>query len=506
MLTRRLGAALVTLLVASFVMFLLVSASVRPLEDLEESTAPNRDELIALRVAQLHLDTPVVGRYFMWLRNFVTGDLGVAWRSGEQVSSVLGHAMISTLQLVLISTILAIFLGVSIGVISALRQYSSFDYLITFTSFVLFSLPAFWVAVLLKEWGAIGFNDFLGAPSLSAAALIGVSALLGLLWMLGLGGDSRRRWISFGGAFGVTALVLLYLQITGWWSDPHIDALLTLLLGTGIGLAATVLITGLRNQRALGTALSVVVLGVALSTPLHWFFFATSDAMSWWILLGLLGVAVGSGALVGHLFAGPDRQQSRLVGMVTAVGMALLAFADQVMKAWPAYVNAPLVRGRPIATTGDRTPNLQGDFWVGVVDLYTHLLLPTAALMLISFAAYTRYSRSSMLEVLRQDYMRTARAKGLSERTVVMRHGFRNALIPLATIVPMNVIGLFGGAIITEQVFGRPGMGQLFLTSMNSAEVDGVMAYLMVTAFFAIVANIVADVIYAYLDPRIRVN
>ncbi|MEK8228362.1 ABC transporter permease [Oerskovia sp. M15] len=124
----------------------------------------------------------------------------------------------------------------------------------------------------------------------------------------------------------------------------------------------------------------------------------------------------------------------------------------------------------------------------------------------MQFAGYTRYSRSSMLEVMGQDYIRTARAKGLPEREVVMRHGFRNTLIPLATIVPIDVITLLGGAIITEKVFARPGMGTLFLRGLDGGEIDVVMAYLVIVAALAIIANIVADLIYAALDPRIRVN
>jgi len=177
-----------------------------------------------------------------------------------------------------------------------------------------------------------------------------------------------------------------------------------------------------------------------------------------------------------------------------------------VMQVWPAYFGATAINGRPIPTIGNSTPNLGGNFWVLVLDQYTHLLLPTLALVLIQFAGYTRYSRASMLEVMSQDYIRTARAKGLPERTVVMRHGFRNTLIPLATIVPIDVITLLGGAIITEQVFARPGMGLLFLRSLRGGEIDPVMAYLVIVAALAIIANIVADLIYAALDPRIRVN
>ncbi len=104
------------------------------------------------------------------------------------------------------------------------------------------------------------------------------------------------------------------------------------------------------------------------------------------------------------------------------------------MQAWPAYFNNSRVRGRPIATIGASTPNIEGDFWILGLDSFTHLILPTLALILISLAGYTRFTRASMLEIMNMDYIRTARAKGLSERTVVMRHAFRNALIPIATI------------------------------------------------------------------------
>jgi peptide/nickel transport system permease protein len=132
-------------------------------------------------------------------------------------------------------------------------------------------------------------------------------------------------------------------------------------------------------------------------------------------------------------------------------------------------------------------------------------VLPTATLILISFASYTRYSRASMLEVMNQDYIRTARSKGLTERTVVMRHAFRNALLPLASIVPIDIITLLGGAVITETVFGWFGMGRLFVVSLDDNQQDPVMAYIVIVGILAVVANLVADLIYAVLDPRIRV-
>ena len=140
------------------------------------------------------------------------------------------------------------------------------------------------------------------------------------------------------------------------------------------------------------------------------------------------------------------------------------------------------------------------------MDRFTHLVLPTIALVLISSASYTRYQRGSMLEVLGQDYIRTARAKGLSERVVVVRHALRNALLPLASVVPVDVITLIGGAVITETIFGWSGMGRLFVVSLRQSEVDPVMAYVMITGALAIIANLVADYLYALLDPRIQVT
>jgi peptide/nickel transport system permease protein len=502
--SRRLLAGLGTLLVSTFAMYLLVSASIRPFEDLEQSTAANKAQLIAERRELLDLDTPVIIRYFKWLGDFVTGDLGVGWRSGQSVSNLLHGAVLSTIQLVAAATVLAIIFGVMVGIVSALRQYSTFDYLTIFVSFVLYSLPAFWVAVLLKQWGAIGFNDFLKDPSNSPVVIAVAGALMGLLWMLAVGGNAKRRAMTFGIAFVATAGAMLYLQLSNWWLKPNLGPLIILVTGTALAFAITALTSGLKNRRALGASLSTVVLGLALYYPLQSFF--RSVAFNWWIVLGLAVLAVVVGIVVGFLWGGPDKGISARAAGITAFLVAGMIFADKVMSVWPAYMAAPAINGRPIATIGSSTPNLGGNFWVQTLDTYTHLLLPTLALVLIQFAGYTRYSRSSMLEVMSQDYIRTARAKGLPEREVVMRHGFRNTLIPLATIVPIDVITLLGGAIITEKVFARPGMGTLFLRGLDGGEIDVVMAYLVIVAALAIIANIVADLIYAALDPRIRVN
>lgn len=139
-----------------------------------------------------------------------------------------------------------------------------------------------------------------------------------------------------------------------------------------------------------------------------------------------------------------------------------------------------------------------------LIDFLRHAALPTIVLSVQLIAGWGRYERASMLEVLGSDYMRTARAKGLSERRVILKHGLRNALIPLVTVLAIDIGGLFGGLIITEQIFSWPGMGQLFLQSLLAGDHPIVLPALMVTAAFVIVFNLIADVMYGILDPRIR--
>ena len=186
--------------------------------------------------------------------------------------------------------------------------------------------------------------------------------------------------------------------------------------------------------------------------------------------------------------------------------MGLLLLLDRFMGAWNAFDQSSYANGRPIATIGSSSPDLTGDFWVTGVDSFAHLLLPTTALLLISLAGYSRYSRASLLDVMNQDYIRTARAKGLNERTIVIRHAFRNALIPITTVLTLDFGALIGGAVITETVFGWSGMGVLFQSSLIIVDVNPIMGVFLVTGIAAIVFNIIADLLYSALDPRIRVG
>ncbi|GAB2751134.1 ABC transporter permease [Nocardioides pakistanensis] len=506
---RRFATSTLVVLASTFLMYVLVDLAIDPLDDLRTSTAPNKQALIDGRIAQLNLDEPVVTRYVDWVAGAskcVIGqcDLGVAWRSGQMVTDQLGGAIMTTIQLVTAATLMAILLGVAVGIVSALRQYTGFDYGVTFMSFLLYSLPVFWVAVLLKQYGAIEFNTFLNDPDLSWSTMIVLSLVSGAIWAGVAGGAMARKLKVLAVAFAVTLAVLVYIDVTRWLSDPGLGIVVIAVSGVGIALLATQLSTGLRNKRARNAALTTVAIGVALYYPLQYFYYYVGA--SWPIMFALLAVTVLVAVLVGWAWGGPDWKQSARTAAFAAVPVAALLFADRVMSVWQVYSESNLIKGRPIATIGPKTPGLTGSFWVETLDSFTHLLLPSLALVLISFASYTRYARASMLEVMNQDYIRTARAKGLTERTVIMRHAFRNSLIPLASIVPVDIITLIGGAVITETIFNWFGMGRLFVVSLEQSEIDPIMAYILIVGILAVVANFVADLLYAVLDPRIRVN
>jgi peptide/nickel transport system permease protein len=133
-----------------------------------------------------------------------------------------------------------------------------------------------------------------------------------------------------------------------------------------------------------------------------------------------------------------------------------------------------------------------------------HLVLPTLALALVLTAGIARYMRASMLEVIRQDYIRTARAKGLSERTVVFKHAMRNSLIPIVTLLGLQIPILFGGTVFIETIFAWPGMGRAIVDAISTRDYPLIMAGSFFFAVIVVLANLLADVLYAVVDPRIR--
>ncbi|GAA3064278.1 ABC transporter permease [Actinokineospora globicatena] len=324
---RRLLISVPILAIGSLLAFFLVAAAGNPVAELKAKPGVTAQQIRDLE-SSLGLDQPIIVRYWKWLLDFLQGDWGKSIALGQAKVDIFDSVMRAlwiTARLVIGAELLAIVLGVSVGVLAAVKQYSIFDYLATSSAFLMFSMPIVCVAVILKTYG-IKFNNLLES----------------------LGMD---RWLST--------------------------------------------------------------------------------------------VSPAAGGFQG-------------------------SFGEVVFKYTGTY------------------------------------LLPTLSLTLISFAAYSRFQRASMLETLNSDYVRTARAKGISQRRVIFRHAFRNALIPVTTLFSINSAALFSGAIITETVFGWKGMGNLLVQSIRTFDPYMLMGWLMVTATLVIVFNLVADIMYGFLDPRIR--
>jgi len=316
---RRLLYSVVVLVAASFLVFFFVTASGDPLAALY--TTPNVSRESIDKIAERkHINENVFVRYGYWAKEAVTDKFGTTLLTNQKILPDLWRVMKNTFQLVFIAELLAVLVAVAIGVYSALRQYSVFDYSATTFSFFGLATPVFWLALMLQ-----------------------------------------------------VAVVQIYLS-------------------------------------------------------------------------------------TGH-------------------------------------------RIFPVASLNSVDPGSGLDFWI---DRAHHLVLPVLVLMVASIASYSRYMRASMLEVVNSDYVRTARAKGLPERQVTMKHAFRNALIPIVTIVALNFGTLLGGVIVTETVFSLDGMGLYLVNNLLANDPYPVMAFLMVTAVMIIVFNLIADIAYGVLDPRVR--
>jgi len=317
---RRFLYSIPVLVATSFLIFTFVSITGDPLGRLRANPSITAEQIHAIEHAK-NLDKPVIVRYGYWIRDAVTKQFGTTLFGNRKIWPDLKRVIGHTLQFILSAIIISVILGIGIGVYSALRQYSWFDYTATTLSFIGFATPVFWLALMLQ---------------------------------------------------------VLMVQIFLKW---HV---------------------------------------------------------------------------------------------------------------------------RIFYTSGLSSPTGAGHGFHFLIDRIQHLALPVIALCALSTATYSRFMRASMLEVLNSDYVRTARAKGLLERRVVMRHAFRNALIPLVTVVALDFGGLFAGAIVTETIFTLDGMGYYFVNSLFASDPYPVMAWLMVVATMVILFNLVADILYGVFDPRIR--
>ena len=504
--SRRLGVLFVILFGSSFILYNLAAISGDVLESLRLSREPNAQQQIIALTRDLNLDVPPPLRYFIWLRGILgvfigSPDFGLT-RTQQPVINEILIALPATVRLVTAATIIAILLGITIGIVTALRQYSRFDYAMTFISFLLFSLPIFWVAVLLKEYLAIQFNNFLGDPSIPLTWLVALSAVSGIFWSAIISGSRTRVLQIFGGVFALNFAFLWFLSSTKWFANPSIGPIGIALLSVGVAFGVTQLSTGITNKAALRSSLTMAAIAVALYYPVQWLFDQEAKAIIYPLMVITLFVVAG---VVPLKFTKIDRGPIIRTSMISAFIMGLLLVINELMQTWKPYMETDAVYFRPIPTVGQVNALLEpGNFWMSLLDALVHMFLPTLALLLISFAGYVRFSRGTLLEVLNQDYMRTARAKGLTERTVIMRHAFRNTMIPLTTIMVVDFVSIIGGAIITERIFGWIGMGTLFNQAINSYDLNLLMGVFLLTGFLAVAANLVADLLYSALDPRIR--
>ncbi|MGE3798538.1 MAG: ABC transporter permease, partial [Thermomicrobiales bacterium] len=186
--------------------------------------------------------------------------------------------------------------------------------------------------------------------------------------------------------------------------------------------------------------------------------------------------------------------------LVTIFGFATISIPAFFLALAAIYVFAIKLQWLPLA--GMSTLGQPPTF----IDSVKHLILPATVLGLGQAAPLIRYTRSSMLETIRQDYVRVARAKGLSERAVITRHALRNALIPLVTVIALTLPQLLGGTVIIEQIFSWPGMGSLAIKAVRGRDYPTIMAINMIGAVAILISSLIADIVYAWIDPRISYN
>ena len=251
------------------------------------------------------------------------------------------------------------------------------------------------------------------------------------------------------------------------------------------------------------------------------------------VLHGDLGVSI-TGASVNDEFGRRIGVSLRLLVLGTALGIAAgialgawgavrqYRFSDRVatlgaflVMSTPTFLIALLLKigalalnksagHQVIAFTGEATPGLTGSSPALALDRLGHLLLPTLSIGLVALATYSRYQRSSMLDVLGADYLRTAAAKGLSRRQVLVKHGLRTALIPVSTFFSFGFLGILTGATFTEKIFGWHGMGEWFIDSISNQDVNAVVAVNLFAAVTVLLSGLLADLLHAALDPRVR--
>jgi peptide/nickel transport system permease protein len=233
--------------------------------------------------------------------------------------------------------------------------------------------------------------------------------------------------------------------------------------------------------RRIGVSLRLVVIGSVLGT--------------------LIGVVVGAWGAVRQY-----RVSDRVITIVSLLLISTPTFVLAPLLMLPANTINGALGFELFQYIGETSTTAAPGIWNGVVDRLQHLVLPTMTLALFAIAGYSRYQRNAMLDVLGQDFIRTARAKGLTRRQALLRHGLRTALIPMATLFAYSVGGLVTGAVFVEKIFGWHGMGEWAVQGIANQDTNIVAAITLFTGATVLLAGLLSDVIYAALDPRVRVS
>jgi len=233
------------------------------------------------------------------------------------------------------------------------------------------------------------------------------------------------------------------------------------------------------------------------------------NALANTIVLGIAATVVGVSIGLGIGIIAALRPYSKFDTAATTgafVGFSIPPFVAAVMLqlVFAVYMTKWLGLSKPfLPTSGIYPPGHQGfDPWLRA----KHLILPVTVVAIQTIAVYSRYMRTQLMDVKSSDYMRTARSKGISERAVIVKHGLRNALIPIITVAAIDIGAIIGGLIITERIFEYRGMGDFFLTALGNGDFPQLMPWLVIVVISVILFNLLADVMYAVLDPRIRLE
>jgi peptide/nickel transport system permease protein len=223
------------------------------------------------------------------------------------------------------------------------------------------------------------------------------------------------------------------------------------------------------------------------------------------LIVAAMAVALVLAIVTGVLSA--YRQYTRFDYTATFFGFLFLAMPTfwiaQLLKTGAITFN-DAIGTRIFFTIGEKSDIPPVGWWNQFLDVFGHMILPTISLALITYAAWSRFQRAAMLDVLNSDYIRLARAKGLKPRQVLIRHALRTALIPMTTASALTIATIFGGAVITETVFQWQGMGKFLVQSVLTHDRNATMAWLVVAGTIVIIGNLIADLLYGVLDPRIR--